>query len=385
MKRTATLVILTLLNLCPFPSREESPSTFTIVAEPWPEADLLFRRDARWIGGDDAYSIDLGKGRVLWLFGDSFIATGPARRRRESRMVRNSVAIQQGYDPSNAAIRFYWREDGGRPTSFFPEKKGEWYWPGHGALLDDTLILFLMKVRASSHGLGFDVSGWTAVTIDNPDEEPSRWNLNWLDTPRNDYRVIIGSASVLRKGDHLYAFSVKESTSHEVYVVRWPVSRAKAGDLTRPQWWNGRTKTWVTQSRLKRQPPPLFSGGQTEFTVHFCRSLRGFLQVQAVGFGPASIGFRFARKLTGKWSRPQVFYKPEEASRPRIMIYAAKAHPELKGAELVLTYATNSFDFARLVDDMSLYYPRFLRAEIEPSRCANEKTADTARPDLRRR
>ena len=44
-----------------------------IDAEPWPEADELFRSDPHWLGSDDAYSIDLGDGRVLWLFGDTFI------------------------------------------------------------------------------------------------------------------------------------------------------------------------------------------------------------------------------------------------------------------------------------------------------------------------
>jgi hypothetical protein len=49
------------------------------------------------------------------------------------------------------------------------------------------------------------------------------------------------------------------------------------------------------------------------------------------------------------------------------MIYAAKAHPHLKGPDLVLTYATNSFDFAKLVASDKLYYPRFLRASFKGS------------------
>ena len=42
-------------------------------------------------------------------------------------------------------------------------------------------------------------------------------------------------------------------------------------------------------------------------------------------------------------------------------VYAGKAHPELTGAPLVATYASNAFDFATVVADMSLYYPRFVR------------------------
>src|SRR6187402_1669159 len=60
------------------------------VAE-WPEADALFHRDRRWLGADCAYSVDLGKGRVLWLFGDTFVSEKTPPRRRGARMPRNTV------------------------------------------------------------------------------------------------------------------------------------------------------------------------------------------------------------------------------------------------------------------------------------------------------
>ena len=68
-------------------------------ASSWPEADALFRKDPRWLGGDGAFSVDLGGERTLWLFGDSFVATSAANERAESKMVRNSIAVQTGRDP----------------------------------------------------------------------------------------------------------------------------------------------------------------------------------------------------------------------------------------------------------------------------------------------
>ena len=89
---------------------QESESAFPdLQATSWNEADQLFRRDPRWLGGDGAYSVDLGGERVLWLFGDSFIADRKAVARNASQIVRNSVAIQTGYDPSKASVKFYWR------------------------------------------------------------------------------------------------------------------------------------------------------------------------------------------------------------------------------------------------------------------------------------
>jgi hypothetical protein len=52
-------------------------------------------------------------------------------------------------------------------------------------------------------------------------------------------------------------------------------------------------------------------------------------------------------------------------SRIILLIYAAKAHPQLEGSELVLTYATNIVGYGRLVARNDLYYPRFLRASFK--------------------
>ena len=92
--RVAALVSV-IANCCPCGDYETS-------AQRDEEADALFHQDPRWLGGDAAYSIDLGDDRTLWLFGDSFIATSPALTRRESTLVRNSVAVMTGRDPLTA-------------------------------------------------------------------------------------------------------------------------------------------------------------------------------------------------------------------------------------------------------------------------------------------
>ena len=78
-------------------------------------------------------------------------------------------------------------------------------------------------------------------------------------------------------------------------------------------------------------------------------------------FGAANLYFRTSKKLTGPWSEPVKLFEPPERNKPNIMIYAAKAHPQLSGSELVLTYATNSFQFSDLLSDTLLYYPRFVK------------------------
>jgi len=144
---------------------------------PWPEADRLCRSDPRWLGGDAAFSVDLGSGRVLWLFGDSFIAGKPNSTRRQAAFIRNSVAIQNGYDPSHASIRFYCQRRHGKPADFVQGPGANWYWPMHGIRLGNRLLLFFMRMASDSSkaSLGFQSVGWDAFIIDDPDAEPADW------------------------------------------------------------------------------------------------------------------------------------------------------------------------------------------------------------------
>lgn len=90
-------------------------------AKLWPELDSLFQHDPRWIGGDGAYSCDLGNNRILWLFGDSSIAKDATRNSDTGWFIRNSLAIQTGYDPKSAYMAFYWGDKDGHPSSFLPK------------------------------------------------------------------------------------------------------------------------------------------------------------------------------------------------------------------------------------------------------------------------
>lgn len=252
-------------------------------AEPWPEADALFRANPKWLGSDDAYSIDLGNGRTLWLFGDTFISTSFLNTRRLSVMTRNSIGIQSGYEPSTASMKFYWRTQKGNPRSFFPEDDEIWFWPGHGIALGGKLFIFLMATRSTAEGIGFEHVGWRAVSVSNPEQPPSEWFLKWLDTPQNPFGLIV-SGSVIRLEEYVYTFSVQEP-DHTIHLVRWPVAQLMNEDLSQPQRWAGEEKGWVIQPDLLEKPQALFSEGHNEFTVHHEPLLDQFLEIQTVGFG----------------------------------------------------------------------------------------------------
>lgn len=330
-----------------------------LTARSWQEADQLFRHDPRWLGGDVAYSIDLTSGRVLWLFGDSFIAKQRNGSRRNSVMIRNSVAIETGYDPARAKVKFYWRTTHESPTDFSPGEGRFWLWPSQGIRLGNHLLLFYGRLAPDNqkNSLGFKSAGWTAFLVDNPDQQPSRWKLQKIPVP-DDHGKITYGMSALKIGRFLYVFGCSEP-EHDVYLIRWPLAKAAKGQLLSPQWWCA--SGWCAKAAMQK---PILRDVSSEFSVQRDPRGAGFIEINSQGFGASTVVARSATNLEGHWSEPREIYRPAESNRPDAFVYAGKSHPELTGADVVVTYVANSSSFATLVRDTSIYYPRFVRLDL---------------------
>jgi hypothetical protein len=313
----------------------------------WREAseDALFHQEPRWLGADGAYTIDLGDGRVLWLFGDSFVATSPALVRSESTMVRNSVAVMTGHDPATATMQLAWR-DGSPPTSFFPEDGDHWFWPNDGVREPDgTLVVFLSEVRATpNQGLGFAGAGYRAVSMD-PSGPPGQWQLAPVPTTPAPFDATANVTCTAVDGNELVAVF---SGGH---LARWPLGTL---DLSAPQW----------------SPAVVIPDASSECSLQ--RVNDHWVYVQSRGFGATTIAVRTATRLDGPWSDPVDVFTPPESAAPNAFVYAGKGHPTLAthepGANLVITYADNSFTFADLFDParaQTLYWPHVAELALQ--------------------
>ena len=104
-------------------------------------------------------------------------------------------------------------------------------------MLDDQLLLFLMRIINSDARLGFSVAGWGAVVIENPQDNPKKWRMQFIATPQNSHSIMVGSGSSLRVGNWVYSFGAENSRRHKLYLTRILVSDALAGDFANLQWW----------------------------------------------------------------------------------------------------------------------------------------------------
>ncbi len=335
-------------------------SAYEISVDLSKENDLFFTKDPVWRGADGAASVDMGNGRVLWLFSDSFVARDSLFSRKRWKFVRNSIAIQQGYDLKTASVKFYWNRSGKKPTGFFRQPGKGWFWTGHGVMIKDKLLVFLIKEHNIKTGLGFEAIGWSAVLISNPADDPSQWKMKYMEGP-DTYGLIVGSAAVLKDEQFIYAYGAVEPSTHEVYVLRWPVEKIYREDISGPEWWiDGK---WAQRKTRLPVPAPLFIG-QTEFSVHYDSVLKKFLEFQSFGFGEAEIAIRMADSLQGPWTDPYMLCKPTYPGVKQGFMYSVKAHPELDKGSIMVTYNVNSSDFGELLNNQSIYFPKFVRVKI---------------------
>lgn len=274
-------------------------------------------------------------------------------------MIRNSVAIAQGYDPSSALLRFSWRRDDadGSPTSFFPEEGDRWFWPAAGMRLGDGLLVFLERVRnrpgEPPGPNSFEGDGFAAVLVENPDDDPLAWKITPARVPRDGLGMQLGEA-VVRDGDDLYVYATRGSR-HSVYLARFAASEARRGALDAPAWWCGEA---VGYSR-EHDPEPVVRIGAPEFHVHRDARLGRWLMGETQGYGATTLALRIADAPEGPWSSPRDVLRPAESFEPDAFVYAGKGHPELHGADLVMTYVPSRFTLP--TDESRHYYPHFAR------------------------
>ncbi len=112
---------------------------------------------------------------------------------------------------------------------------------------------------------------------------------------------------------------------------------------------------------------PLFAPGVTETGVQYHEPSGLYLCTTHEPFQP-EIYLTTAPQITGPWSQPVAFFTiPESRDKEAYHAYAMKIHPALarNENEIIVSYVVNSTDFWSTFSDPDIYYPRFVRVEID--------------------
>jgi hypothetical protein len=357
------------------------------------EWDAVFDRTDGWTGADCAGSVDLGDGRTLWMFGDTWIGKiRNGKRQPGATMVNNSIAVHPTdkaapwRPPDPHAVHFIWgsNDKQGRPTAWAvpSEIHGEsvdnrdWFWCNGGGVVGKSpngkgraLVVFFFRTRRNPHGKGvwnFTTVGTSFAVVDNVGDPPERWRPKIYDIPRpqfafskDDAELLWGMSAVRERTiangpGHVLIFGTRKPGPFDTALV---MARAPSELINLSGFFEGTNTTEV--------PRPLARGLVSEFSVEEMddNGKPTWLLIQSEPLLGKRIFARTATKPEGPWSPPRtIFTVPDVARNRAYFTYAAKGHAQLsRPGELLVTYLVNSQNFGDLMSDTTIYHPKFIR------------------------
>lgn len=366
---------LAVLAACATPAAKPPPPLApvpleVVASEPWPELDRLFQRTDGWIGADGAHSVELGRGRTLWLFSDTWVGSIRDGSRTDATIVNNTVGLMRS-SAAGPRLDFSIRRNGeGAPSAFLapPDGRG-WFWLQAGAVADGRLWLFLPQVeRTEDPGVfGFRSCGlWLASTADHEDDEALSWRFELARFPHAEFTAererTFGCAALVHDG-FLYAFGTEDvidtfRTRHLI-LARVPVKRVSDAAA----WRFFAAGEWQVDFRRASR---LFDQMGSEAAILHQPARGRFVLVYTENGLSERILARSAAQPWGPWSEPVELARcPEPARDPKLLTYAAKVHAAFSGDdELALSYVVNSLDFWQVAREAGLYWPRFVRVRL---------------------
>jgi hypothetical protein len=368
--------------------------------------NAVFDRHDGWTGADVAGTVALGDGRMLWLFGDTWIGSiRGGRRLPGAKMVNNTIAVHSidqaapWKAPDPRSVHFYWgaKNADGRPTAWVvpssettsresTRENREWLWPTGGGLTVEgpgksrRLYLFLFRVRDNPRSTGvwgFSVVGTALAVIENAAEPVDRWKMRLLNIPHS----VQAMKSAGRSADAEMTWGMTacrdpdggdgKSPAALIYGVRKTGLGTNALVLASAPATIDRFDAWSfyagrnSWAHAPSASVPLAQGLVSEFSVERLENegRTNWVLVQSEPFLGKRILLRTAPQPHGPWSAAKsVATVPDLARNRSYFTYAAKGHVALsRPGELLITYLVNSNQFSDLMTDTQIYRPRFLR------------------------
>ncbi len=301
-----------------------------------------------WLAADLPASVDLRDGRVLWLFGDTWIG---ARRADGgiapgARFWHNSALVQTG-----ACVDFV---NAGGTGWLTIAGSDDFWWPSGGYVpggdRGQVVDVFVTRMRRTGPGVfDFVVVGADVVEL-------RRADLAFIGVRALPYQDRLWTSSVVADGRWLYLFGRGYAPGPSTYLAR-----VRAGDVhARWQFWDGR--------RFGRDPagakPVLTYGPFNNPSMARLRDGRWLAIAKDREFdGAAVIGWT-ARRPQGPWRATGPLVAAPTSGRPGEFTYLAVPHATITvpHARLLVSWNVNTRDAN--VDSLSDpvvadYGPRF--------------------------
>ncbi|MCE5266121.1 MAG: DUF4185 domain-containing protein [Deltaproteobacteria bacterium] len=313
-----------------------------------------------WYGADGAYSILLGDGRTLWLFGDTFVSDRAGKQDRVGMdvVLGTTLAISTCNSEGQFDIHYFLKKSAGRFISAFGD--GQWMWPQDPFTVHDRLYIPLAVIEPAPDEAGpfkFRVAGHKIAVIQNyRSRDPDGWSVEYLDwSAAVPPGVAALAATSVVHGDavYFYPFCVPTREAPEAWgnlLVRVPIDRLH--DPAGAMEYYAKDHTWQ-RGFDPAEAAIVLDAGVSELSVRYHESRKQWI---AVYLSPQNRGdrllYRSAERLEGPWSDAKVLLAPVPEVTPADpkydsgnFCYAGKEHIQFaRDGKLVATYVCNSLE-----------------------------------------
>lgn len=308
--------------------------------------NLLFTRYGNgWTGSDATYSLVLPDGRIMWMFGDTFLGSVTAERTRSDALfIRNSMMIQDGDQMTTL--------HGGTtsaPKAFIiPSTSKNWYWPLDATIHNGKIQWLLGELGSNGTGGAWDFAyrGFDLAILN-----PTTFEVESIERKIESPEISYGSC-VLEDEDFIYIYGIRTKGLNKTVHV----ARAAAGNLANDwNFWDG--GKWIND------PSDFVIAKNVSDQFSMIKQDDIYYLITHEPYFSNKIQIMQSDTPTGPWfNRRTIYCTPENTSQ--IFTYNSFVHPELsESGELRISYNINSFNFSDLFSNVDLYRPKFIRID----------------------
>ena len=312
--------------------------------------DSVFTRYGNgWTGGDGAISYHLPDGRVMWLWGDSFLDTVYADRHRPViGFIHNQLTTT---DINGGNFKTYYGGTKKNPKPYFEATGSLFYWPCFAFMSKNNTNVYVFLDKVQAHGGGafdFSIVGVDVAVLNYPSLSIQKIVPFTTDTTVN----WAGDAFESNDG-YVYLYG-SESTKYNKFVH---VARISKANPLRVAYWNG--SAWTTNAASSAR----VLGGVSEGYSFFQYQGKQYLLSQENLLGPG-IYIWDAASPVGPFTKKRLIYTtPQTVGGIPVWTYNAKAHIEFtQNNQLLVGYCTNSQTTNGLYKNADTYRPYFVWA-----------------------
>jgi hypothetical protein len=313
------------------------------------------------VGQDGGQSIPLDEG-WLFVFSDTLLAAArpvpgsappPARRppgRGYLGILANTAARAQSPDLQQALAGLdYFLDDRSAPREILPSsaderREGIRFWPQHGLLVNGSVVLFYLGVRAVTGSTwGFVIEGTGLAVLDPGTGECRRLvrRGDWIFWPPRTDDLHFG-VHVLREGELAYVFASRRRSLQ----VTAQLARVEVGRLSQPGAYRYLASTEPRWTRRQSESCDLGPCG-SQFSVSFNGHLRRYLMTY-VDILDGGLYLRAADAPWGPYSDP---YRVAQMPRQK-EAYLGFEHASFAGEDgrrILISYCEPRFSQSSLV------------------------------------